>query len=224
MIDLSEPIILDPELILDRIGYGHAEHPSRRIVSLVDDYVENYNEFIAPAYSCTYRPVDGIEGDRVCIGGSLTLESRLLSRLLSRCELVAVFAVSIGKYLEEIGAQLSEDGNIVQATVLDAIGSGSVEKLAGMLEDRLREIAAAAGLVISRRFSPGYCDWDVSQQDTVFAALGGDTAGIELTDSMLMMPRKSVSGIIGIGRPDRGIEEFNPCLTCRKKDCPGRRR
>jgi hypothetical protein len=41
---------------------------------------------------------------------------------------------------------------------------------------------------------------------------------------MLMLPRKSISGVIGIGLPGHGIEEYNPCITCRKKDCPGRRR
>ena len=52
----------------------------------------------------------------------------------------------------------------------------------------------------------------------------GEVTGIELKKSLLMLPRKSISGVIGIGLPCHGIEEYNPCVTCRKKDCPGRRR
>jgi hypothetical protein len=43
-----------------------------------------------------------------------------------------------------------------------------------------------------------------------------------LTDSYLMLPRKSVSGIIGIGC-GAGVKDYNPCRTCDKRGCPGRR-
>lgn len=224
MLTLNQPIRLDAESILSRIGYANDDRPSRRIAVLVDDYIENYNDFISPACSYVYRRIESIDGDRVDIGDGMVLKSRKLARALADGELVAVFAVTIGNYLEDMATQLAEDGLMVQATVLDAIGSGSVEKLAGIFEDHVREVATSAGMVISRRFSPGYCDWDVSQQEVIFRALNGDTAGIELTDSMLMMPRKSVSGIIGIGLPGKNTERYNPCETCFKKDCPGRRR
>ena len=121
-------------------------------------------------------------------------------------------------------AYLAENGLILQATVLDAIGSGTAEKLAIQIEGKIRIKSALEDMVTSKRFSPGYCDWPVSQQEPVFRALDSDTAGIRLTDSMLMMPRKSVSGVIGIGLPGNDIEYYNPCNTCSKKDCPGRRR
>jgi hypothetical protein len=57
----------------------------------------------------------------------------------------------------------------------------------------------------------------------IFKILHDDTAGVGLTDESLMIPRKSVSGIIGIGDMDSGVEEYNPCITCIKKECPGRR-
>jgi len=224
MKNVTNPISLEPGPILDRIGYEGADNPSRRIVSLVDDYIENYNEFIAPDFAWAERPVENLGDNRVSLGDGIVLESPKLSRMLERCDRAVVFAVTIGGYLEAMVAQLSEAGQIVQATVLDAIGSGAAEKMAARFEERLRENVAPDGLVISRRFSPGYCDWNVSQQGELFKALGGDTAGIELTASQLMTPRKSVSGIIGVGGAGRDIENYNPCVTCKRKDCPGRRR
>ena len=100
-------------------------------------------------------------------------------------------------------------------------GSGAAEKLAVSVEDRIRKLASLDGLKISRRFSPGYCDWAVSQQKMVFQALGDDSAGILLTESCLMIPRKSVSGIVGLAKGN--IEDYNPCNTCKKQECPGRR-
>jgi hypothetical protein len=91
------------------------------------------------------------------------------------------------------------------------------------MEGRLRRLAISQGLSISRRFSPGYCDWEISQQKIIFRALNGNSAGIRLTKGGLMLPQKSISGLIGMGTASHQIENYNPCRTCRKKDCPGRR-
>jgi len=95
--------------------------------------------------------------------------------------------------------------------------------MAALIEERIKSIAGIGNQCISRRFSPGYCDWNVKQQEILFRILKDDTAGVSLTDECLMVPRKSVSGIIGIGDTENGVEEYNPCCTCRKTECPGRR-
>jgi len=95
--------------------------------------------------------------------------------------------------------------------------------LADSVESQISEVAHNQGFTISRRFSPGYCDWDVEQQRILFEAVDGEKAGVELTETCLMLPRKSISGIIGISLADRGIENYNPCPTCDKTDCIGRR-
>ena len=107
--------------------------------------------------------------------------------------------------------------------MLDVIGSDAVERVADFVQDRIGEVARAQGLCISQRFSHGYCDWDIGQQEMVFRAMNGDTAGIRLTEQCLMLPQKSISGIIGIGPPNGEVENYNPCKTCKKRDCLGRR-
>ena len=224
MISVNDKLQVSKQKIFNSIGYHNDYEPSARIMALVDDYISNYHDFLSPAYSYAVRDIKSIKGSRITISDSIVLKSKILAELLKRCDKIVVFALTIGNYLEEMVDYLSENGLVLQATVLDAIGSGTAEKLAANVEDNVRQAAKADGMVISRRFSPGYCDWDVSQQAMVFQALNRDSCGIRLTESMLMIPRKSVSGIIGLGLPDKGIEEFNPCQTCREKDCPGRRR
>ena len=92
------------------------------------------------------------------------------------------------------------------------------------LHERIIETTELQGLVASKwRFSPGYCDWNVNQQEMIFKILNDDTAGVSLTDDCLMIPGKSVSGIIGIGDAGSHVEDYNPCVTCIKEECPGRR-
>ena len=223
MLAMSNQLDIDRRQVLSHIGYGDDYQPSARITSLVNDYIENYHDLMAPSYSYAIKDIVSVQGDRVTIEDSITFESRVIARLLEPCEKVAIFALTIGNHLEEMVTYLAENGLIVQANVLDAIGSGAAEQLAVFVEDKIRKIAASQGLIISRRFSPGYCDWELSQQKMVFRAMNGDSAGVYLTEGCLMLPQKSISGIIGIGPASRNIENYNPCHTCNKKDCPGRR-
>ena len=214
-------IDIDSQQVLRDIGYSTSCEPPARIVSLVDEYLEYANHLVDAVYSYVIRDIDLVQGSYVVIEGSVIFESRVIARLLEHCQKVALFALTIGNHLEEMVCQLAEDGLILQATVLDAIGSVTAEKVADFVEDRISEVSSAQGLTISRRMSPGYCDWDVSQQKMVFRAIDGDSAGIHLTEGCLMLPRKSISGIIGIG--PSGVEDYNPCKTCDKHNCEGRR-
>jgi cobalamin-dependent methionine synthase I len=219
----AQMINIDSKQILNQIGYEDEYEPSARIKSLVNDYIENYHNLIELAYSYTFRDIESAQRDCVDIADSIILESKVISSLARRCDKVAVFVLTIGNRLEEMVAYLAENRLVLQATVLDAIGSEAAEQLAEILEERIRNIVGYQNQVISRRFSPGYCDWNVNQQEMIFRALGDDTAGVRLTAEYLMLPRKSVSGIIGIGEHDSGIDDYNPCRTCTKQDCPGRR-
>ncbi|MFC1958154.1 vitamin B12 dependent-methionine synthase activation domain-containing protein [Chloroflexota bacterium] len=214
-------INIDKQQVLSQIGYCDDNEPSARIESLVNDYTDNYQSLIESSYSYVIRDIVSVHGDCVDIGDSIILKSKTIARLLQHCEKIAISVLTIGDTLEEMVAHLSESGLVLQATVLDAIGSCAAEQLAVFVEDVIRGIAHVNRLSISRRFSPGYCDWDVTQQEMIFRALKGNSAGVSLTEECLMLPRKSVSGIIGIGNSN--IEDYNPCKTCLKQDCPGRR-
>ncbi len=218
---INNQLDIDMEQVLQNVGYDADCKLPARMTSLVDDYVENVHYLVEPSYSGIIRDVKLVQGSHVVIDNSIAFESEVIARLLERCQKAAVFLATIGKHLEDTTHQLSEDGHILQATVLDAIGSAAAESVANFVQDKVGEIAQNQGLYMSRRFSPGYCDWDISQQKTVFQAMNSDSAGIRLTEGYLMLPRKSISGIIGLG--PRDIEDYNPCKICNKHDCLGRR-
>ena len=67
------------------------------------------------------------------------------------------------------------------------------------VDAQLRQWAATEGKYLTGRFSPGYGDWDIAVQPLVAAAL--DTvrkAGLCVTDTNLMTPRKSVTALLGV--------------------------
>jgi len=221
IVTASNRFDIDRQRVLSDIGYAADFEPSARMVSLVSDYIENAHQFISPSFSYVVRDVELVKKNSVTIEYGVRFKSEVIARLLEKADKVAIFVLTIGRYLEDAAAQLAQDGLVLQSAVLDAVGSDAAERLADSVESQISEVAHNQGLTISRRFSPGYCDWNVNQQKMLFRAMKGDWAGVILTDGHLMIPRKSISGIIGIGSDE--IEKYNPCSNCDKHDCVGRR-
>jgi hypothetical protein len=205
------------------MGYGTDYDPPARISSLIDEYAANAYNLIEPSYSYTIRDVERVQGSSVFVEGSIVFQSNVIARLLGRCHKVALLVVTIGDYLEEMVCWLSKHNLMLQAALLDSIGSDAVEGVTDFVQGRIEKLANEQGLVISRRFSPGYCDWDVREQKKIFRAVNGNLAGVHLTDGCLMVPQKSISGIIGISLASNDVDKYNPCKTCDKLDCHGRR-
>lgn len=216
-------IEIDTKQVYHYLGYSADCKPPARVSSLIDEYAEHAHHLIEPAYSYTIRNIERVDGSTVFIEDSIVFRSWVIARLFEQCCKVSVFVVTIGDRLEQMACRLAEDGLILQSAVLDAIGSDAAERVADMVHGGVGEMIAAQGLCVSPSFSPGYCDWDIGQQEVVFQAVGEDSTGVHLTEGCLMIPRKSMSGIIGIGLRNDNVEHYNPCESCDKHDCEGRR-
>ena len=128
----------------------------------------------------------------------------------------AVFVCTAGAGISKLAKKAAE-GNEMLAYVLDVTGSATVEKAAAALQEKIREEAAKEGQGITDAFSPGYCNWNVAEQHKLFSLLPSQFCGISLSDSSLMHPIKSVSGIAGIGTgcQQKGYQ----CNWCSDNQC-----
>lgn len=130
---------------------------------------------------------------------------------------VAVFLCTAGEDFTRMTNALNEQGDIMEAYILDAIGSLTVEKAMDKIQENLKVACAAEGLKISNRYSPGYCNWPLTDQQPLFELISDNPTGIALSDSCLMTPRKSISGIIGIGA-NLKHHEYG-CKICNNTTC-----
>ncbi len=128
ILENNQAITIDRQQVLSHIGCSDDYEPSLRIKSLVNDYIENYHNLIDFSYSYIIRDIESVQENRVNIENSITLASKVISQLLERCEKVAIFVLTIGNHLEDMVAYLAEHGLVLQATVLDAKGSGTAEQ------------------------------------------------------------------------------------------------
>lgn len=142
----------------------------------------------------------------------------IISRGLSKSEQYAIFVASVGPEYTAWTQELSKQGDIFVNFVVDCIGSAIVESVADYMEKCLQTELDQSGRKRTNRFSPGYCGWHVKEQKDLFSLFPEQNpCQIELTDSCLMLPIKSVSGVIGIGTEVRYLPYS--CGLCNFANC-----
>jgi hypothetical protein len=134
---------------------------------------------------------------------------------------VALFAATAGSGPESLARELMGRGLYLEGYIVDLIGTAMVESMADQIHRKIEVKAATLEMKVTNRYSPGYCSWNVDEQQKLFLLVPAQPCGITLTETSLMTPIKSVSGIIGIG-PDVTFSE-NICEVCPMKNCTFRK-
>ncbi len=142
---------------------------------------------------------------------------KIIARQLRGSEAYALFVATAGVEFEAYQQQLKEQGDLVRVFIADALGTVIAEKCADRMEETLQTNIDKLHWHHTNRFSPGYCGWPVSQQQMLFSLLPPSPCGVQLTASSLMVPIKSVSGIVGLGREVRRMDYT--CGLCDMKHC-----
>lgn len=136
---------------------------------------------------------------------------------LRNSESVVLFACTAGKEISDLAQNLLIGDNPVLGYVYDVLGSVTVEAVSIRIHEKIREMANSSGELITNRYSPGYCQWSVADQHKLFSFFPENCCGISLTDSALMYPIKSISGIIGMGKKVK-YRQYT-CDLCNLTDC-----
>lgn len=151
------------------------------------------------------------------IGEQTVKTSRKICRLMEGAEKIAVFVCTAGQGFSDYSGRYNKEGDYLKGYIVDTMGSAVVEKSMNFIQSRLEEQMRKEGMKITNRYSPGYCNWPVDDQQQLFSLLPPHPCGITLSASCLMIPVKSVSGIIGIGREVRKSDYS--CDICHNLTC-----
>lgn len=138
--------------------------------------------------------------DRIIVDGLDFFIGKTVAKELRNSESAAFFICTAGQEISELSRSLMLGDNPVLGYVYDVLGSVAVESATDKIHQEIKDMAASNGQLITNRYSPGYCQWSVADQHKLFSLFPANCCGISLTDSALMNPIKSVSGIIGLGK------------------------
>ncbi len=215
---------IEPERqrIHDLLDLRPGRDSHERWLSVVDEMLGQLPRLMRPRGLFRVDEIATLRPDRVRLRSGAEF-SGPIGRFLEHCTLIATFVVTIGSGAERLSRGQLRAGQVMRGTVGDAIASEATEAVAVRLEDEVEAWAQARSLAITIRYSPGYCGMSVEQQVPLFASLPAHLINVQLTPSCLMIPVKSISGLIGIGPADKLRPRGCPCELCSHPDCRQRR-
>ena len=158
-------------------------------------------------------------------GTSLVLTGNDIARHLEGADRCIALALTLGAAVER-RIFYYEKTNLARAVLLDASCSALVEAELDDYEAQVVKQAEAEGYVTNWRFSPGYGDLPLELQSRMAEVLQLQRRiGVTVSENHLMIPRKSVTALIGLFAP--GSEASGRRITCGecilKGDCEFRR-
>lgn len=169
-----------------------SETDDARLLSLIDECCEEVNDSVKPKtlhriFDCT------VNADSVAVEGCV-FKSERLAENLKGCKRVCIFGATLGTECDRL-LRTYASNDITRSVVLQACLASKIEEVCDSLEDSLK----SSGLVLRRRFSPGYFDLDIKENKKIFELLElTKRIGLAITDTFQMVPTKSVTAFIGV--------------------------
>ncbi len=181
------------------LGYG-GQTPDQQFIEMIDQMLEQINDFCAP--QAGYLISSGIIQDKnhLQINDIRIKVGQIIIRYLNNSTHFAAFVVTAGEEFDNYLDRLKAEGDIVSEFLAYSIGSEIAEATVRFITDKITEEADKSGFKITHSYSPGHCSWHVREQQHLFSLLPEKPCGVELNESSLMHPVKSISGIIGLGK------------------------
>jgi hypothetical protein len=189
---------------------------------MVGEFIQRCSEIMTPRGGYTRIKTGTPEPSGEIVLDRMRFEpGKIIGKMLRGSEEYAFFMATAGPEPEILSRSLISKGQFLEGYIVDLIGSAIVESAADQVQEQISRLAAIEGMRITNRYSPGYCTWNISDQQKLFGLFPKGCCGITLSDSSLMSPIKSVSGIIGIGKEVKHNEYT--CEICSMKKCAYRR-
>ena len=212
-----DPIVLDDiafqidiDLLMKKLRVNESHSYADSIRQLADEA----QAIAKPKALYKVAYIESKDDQGVVVDG-IRLNSRVLRVNLEQAHRVFAYTVTCGTELDDWANSIDDLLRHYWAETINEMALRvAIQVLNKHLNERYRPGRTSA-------MSPGSLgEWPIQAQRDLFAILGNpeDAIGVRLTDSMLMIPIKSVSGI---RFPTE--ESFESCQLCPRQNCPGRR-
>jgi len=203
------PVQIDLPSLTKRAHIPEGEE-EKRLVALIE---ASQSVMAAKAiYKVSY--IESRSGDSVILDG-VRFRSKVLRKHFDEVERVFPYVVTIGTGVEDLE---KNSGDALEKYYLDLIGNAAIVNAREYLKKRLSTLYALESLSY---MGPGQLkDWPLEEQRSLFGLLGDvqRAIGVTLSDSLLMIPRKSLSGIYFPTEIP-----FMACQLCPRERCPSRK-
>lgn len=192
------------------------------IMPYINDCEKKLLSVIIPRYVYKVYDVE-IKNNSLCVKGSdIVFKSNDLVSHIEGCNKAVFLAATLSNGADRLISEY-EVRDMTSALIADSMASAAIEQVCNEAEYEIKN--SISDLYMTWRFSPGYGDLSIEyQRDFISLTDSTRKIGLTLNSSNILIPRKSVTAIIGLS--DKPIpQKRRGCAICNMaKNCQFRKR
>ena len=210
----------EKDIVFKEFGIPKIDFVSEKIQRLCSEAIKIFRETSKPIV--IYSEISKEEFEIILKGEGNNSAETPVEQIFPKADNLSLFALTMGKEVSEKIETLFKENDFALGSMLDNIASlaadNAVKKLEILNTEKHRMHRKE---ILTLAYSPGYCGWDISGQKKLFGFLHPEKIGITLNDSFLMIPLKSVSGVLIAGKKSihKFKNNFSFCSLCKTKSC-----
>ena len=196
--------------VLRYLGYKINSIVDDKTDRLIDECVNEVKEIARKNYSYRFYNI-AVDNGLLLLETGVSFKGEDIISHLKDCSKCWVIAVTLGINVDN-RLRLYNKTELSKALVFDACASVAIESLCDVVNSLIRRIASNNGFGITTRYSPGYGDLSLEHQRDILTLIEGGKIGLTCNDENILIPRKSITAIIGMGKDVK--EDNKSCDIC----------
>jgi hypothetical protein len=227
--DSAPPVVIDEAEYVRLLGYPRGHALTDRARELAHYARAWYDRHGRPWMYAREVDMVQVDDDRVVMGGQV-LHARRLARMFrdAGADRAVLVAVSAGAEIERAAHEAWRAERPDEYFFLEMYGSAVVEHLTTQVGARLCAWADGERMAVLPHDSPGYPEWDISEQGQLLDLINRDElpGALDVLESGMLRPKKSLLAVFGVtSHVDRvgDLRQLVPCEQCAFTPCQFRR-
>ncbi len=212
-------ISIDKNEVLRYLGYNN-QNLSEHTIAQIDCLISKCMSLNCLKYTYRYFETESVNNEIHLKNTNVSFKGTDIYTHLAGSKYIALFAVTSGIAIESELAKLQKT-SMTDAVIFDACANAYIEAGADFADNLIRNEAKQKGFSANYRYSPGYGDFPLECQKDIINLLDcPKKIGLTVTDSMLMIPHKSITAVVGVfeekanqsKRSCQGCNMYNQCI------------
>ncbi|MGL5616401.1 MAG: methionine synthase [Sarcina sp.] len=213
---------VDKAEVLRYMGYK-GQNMSLELAEKIDYYREIILKEAEFRFITELHSIKILDDGVLIENSNLKLRGEDIKNHLKDSKEVLLMATTLGNRVEKL-IRLKERVSLEDAIILDACATTLIEEFCDTIEEEFIEEIKGENKGTTFRYSPGYGDLPIETQKEFLKLLNTERRiGLLVSESNILMPRKSVTAIIGVYNGEKKVEKKG-CESCPNYDrCSFRR-
>lgn len=187
-------------LIYSRLGYSkNSTELSLELTKEIESIIEKAKKALQITVAYRIMKIIDIDYPNVKLADGTILSGQKLSKLLENSQEALIMAATGGHNIMKLIVRLQKEERLSEAVIADAAASVMTDSALDFTMNMVNQQLRSKGRLLTKmRFSPGYGDFDISQQKDFYRLLKCENLGLVLNDAYMLIPEKSVFAVAGI--------------------------